>query len=278
MNPKTTFIVDYGGKAEVPAGTTTEQAAALLALPGTAQGDRMQVAAFNGHRFEVIHCQVRHTADLADGRYAYFSWSAPDDGEQPHEQSMEIKYPVDSRILPSDVEGAMKAERNAAGTAWLFLPPSDEDAMLDEEDALRAAIVGRFASAIDAAQVKVNEATNATVRARVVAAHSALAQFRDAVIDAALATARTRHIGWLEQRPHEAHIHLLVKNAVDTVIADWQTDRATDYRQISAQVAAVLKGLTKLHAYEWAWERRTRLAAEAKAEAEAESEPEAAGE
>ena len=179
-----------------------------------------------------------------------------------------IYYPIDGRMTLADVAIATRAVPNEFNTGWMLLPPSDEDAMVDEEHALRSAVVGQFAEAIDLAQVKVNEATNAAVRTRVVDVHSLLVAFRNAVADTAIATAQSRYIGWLEQYPDQAHIHLLVKQAVDATITSWQTDSPADYRQVSSQVAGVLKGLTKLHAYEWAWVHRARIAAEAEAEDE----------
>ena len=144
MSPKKVFVSDYGGEASVPVGTTAEQAAELLGIPGSVTGNRMHVAAFNGHQFEVRQCLVSQVADRSDGSYAYIRWSTHDDGQQPHEQSMEIKYPIDPRMILSDVEGAASAKHNADGTAWVF-HHCDEDYMRDRESLLVAALTDAFA-------------------------------------------------------------------------------------------------------------------------------------
>ena len=147
-----------------------------------------------------------------------------------------IYYPIDGRITLADVAIATRAVPNEFNTGWMLLPASDEDAMLDEEHTLRSAVVGQFAEAIDAAQVKVNEATNATVRTRVVSVHALLVAFRNNVADAAVATAQSRYIGWLEQYPEEAHIHLLVKDAVNATVSAWQT--AVSYTHLTLPTKA----------------------------------------
>ena len=141
--------------------------------------------------------------------------------------------------------------------------------MIDYEKELAGAVVAEFAPWIDLAQVKVNESTNPAIRAQTVAAHSRLVDFRNEVVTAVVAEARTRHIGWQEQNPHEAHVHLPVLRAIERITTGWQLNRSVDYGQVNARVANIVKGLAKPHAYEYRWDMATRLEAERKAAAEA---------
>ena len=195
----------------------------------------------------------------------------------PYEKNMLMYYPIDQRTTVDDVRGATIAYPNETNTGWLFAH-CDEDAMIDYEKELAAAVVGEFAEAIDAAQVKVNESTNATVRAQAVGNHLALVAYRDAVVESVVTWCRTLHIGWQEQNPHEAHVHFPVLRAIQAVATAWQADRAADYGKVNAKVAAIIKGLSKPHTYETRWDKAARIEAERKAaEAEAEAGTETEG-
>lgn len=220
---------------------------------------------WNGHEFELNVVEIL----LSSKRY-----NISQDYRAPHEYASTHFYPVDPRMRAEDVRRATVAYPNEENTGWLFAH-CDNDAMVDYEKELAAAVVGEFAGAIDGAQIKVNEATNAPVKAQAVANHAALVAFRDASVESVVTWARTRHIGWQEQNPHEAHVHTPALQAIESVALSWQTDRSADYSKVSSPVASIIKGLAKPHTYETRWDKEARLAAEAKArEAEAETEVE----
>ena len=280
MTVPTTVRVRYenGGLVSIPDVTLTPAvAASLIALPNslsaevTKEGDSLwSLVAWNGHEFELVKAHFHvvgqnriwinllHQHDLA-------------------EASMDIYYPIDERIIESDVLRATEPYKNETNTGWLFRH-CDADAMIDYEHELSAAIVAQFAPELDAAQVKVNEATNVTIRNQAVANHIAIVEFRDAAVDAVVAWTRTLHIGWQEQNPHEAHVHLPALRAIQSVVTDWQTNRAADYRKVSSRVGRIIKSISGTHDYETRWDKAARLEAERKAaEAEAETETEGAG-
>lgn len=244
-----------------------ETRAAMLTtycLPGSTETEA-SIAAWNGHEFEILPCHFGYGNSVA------LYTARP----HPQENTMEVYYPVDPRIISTDIAGATAAYPNEDNTGWLFRH-CDPNCMTDHEYELRATMHGVFRSAIDAAQVKVNEASNQAVRTRVVSTHRLLGAFQDAAVEAVLTKARTRHIGWYEQYPHEAHIHLPIRRAIDATVAVWQTDRRQDYVAVSGAVAGILKAIGKLHAYETRWDQAARMEAERKAAEAASAEPEEA--
>lgn len=222
--------------------------------------NKRYIAAWNGHEFEIIEPRTLHT--YAGGFFGQMGYHP----KQVHETAMHIYFPIDPRMTLEDIRGATIKYHNEAGDAWLFAH-CDEDYMLDHEHKLEAAVDARFGREINEAQIKVNEATNATVKAQVVTTHSNLVAFCNDVTDAVHDEARTRHIGYYHQNPHEAHIHAVIARAIDTVTAKWQVDMSTEYRTINTHVGRVLKTLTKQHVYETRWDREARIEAEKKAAA-----------
>ena len=211
----------------IPVGMNASAIAEALGLPGSVPAKTL-LAADNGHRFEVVEATVTEPVEHSGGRTAYvnlYKWPS----QRVYEYAMVIHFPVDPRLIREDVAIATRADGNADGTAWLFYPPSDEDAMVDHEDALAGGVISRFASHVNAAQIKVNEATNATVKGQAVDIHTALVAFQEAVTETVITEARTKPKGWYEANPHEAHVHVPIRRGIEAVTATWQTDRAMDY-------------------------------------------------
>ena len=222
-----------------------------------------KIVIWTGHEFEITSCRsninTRGAAVTPLGS---------------HDRYVELHYPIDRRMTEEDISGATIAYPNEDNTAWLFAF-CDEDFMLDYEHRLEAASASRFAKEINDAQVKVNEATNTTIKAKVVGIHRNLVTFCDDVIEFIHEEARTRHIGYYQQNPLEGHIHVPIKRAIDAVTLDWIQNKSTEYGTINTIVGRVLKTLTNQHTYETRWDRDARLEAEAKAAEEAaSSEPE----
>ena len=70
---------------------------------------------------------------------------------------------------------------------------------------------------------------------------------------------RAKHIGWQDQNPHEAHIHLPMLTAIQTVVQRWQVLKVEDYAKIRVPVEAVVNSLSTPHAYEERWDMDARL-------------------
>ena len=178
----------------------------------------------------------------------------------PHYQ---IYYPIDKRIIAEDVEGAIEAFANEAGDGWLFSHSSHE-VMLDYEMELRSAVVATFANVIDLAQIKVNEATNATVKEQAVAQHKELASFRQNVTYQALVFIRNKHLGWTEQNSIDSHLYIPIREAVKKVADTWRAQLPTSWSKVSARITGIQNNLEREHRYETRWAQAARLAAAAK--------------
>lgn len=231
-------------------GLTIEELVNKVGLPGSTQ-TKARVPVWNGHEFEILDADVNPYPQLS---FHGGHW----------EGGMTFYGPIDPRMTEKDVAGATIAYTNEDGTAWLFAH-CDNDAMIDYEKELVAAVVGEFAEAIDLAQVKVNEATNSTVKTQAVNKHRSLVNFRNEVISAITTWARNLHIGWQEQNSHDAHLHTPILSVINKVALNWQTNYSFIYGDISKPVANIIKGLAKPHAYETRWDKAARLVAEAEA-------------
>ena len=124
---------------------------------------------------------------------------------------------------------------------------------------LVGAAIAKFQPSIDAMQVNVNESPSAVLKAPHIASHKALVDFRDAVIEGIETWVRAKHIGWQDQNPHEAHIHLPMLTAIQTVVQRWQVLKVEDYAKIRVPVEAVVNSLSTPHAYEERWDMDARL-------------------
>ena len=217
---------------------------ALKALTIADESGNPHIISWNGHEFEA--------------NPVILNYYAPDQGVylqyNPYVEGLAIEtagvfhFPIDQQTKVSDWRSCRKAVPNADNTAWL--PEWDIDTMIDYEEELRDATIARFQTQLDEAQVKVNEATNSVVRSTAVDNHRILTYFRNEVVATVEAWAQGKHIGWQEQNPHEAHVHLPILTAINKTALAWQTERAIDYGKVSRPVAAIIKDLSKTHAYE----------------------------
>ena len=264
MKPGTTHTIEHESYVDTEAGWTEQEARkAVLGAGGIAAP--YWAAYWNGHEFETVEIQFRYYPD-ADIPYANIRPVNTDT----HEAQMEMYYPIDLHTVLTDWNRATKAKHNADGTAWI--PDWDPDVMVDYEKELAGAVVNLFQPHIDAAQVKVNEATNAAIRTSAVTKHRRLVDFRDEVAAAAVEWVQGKHLGWREQNPHEAHLHGPMLLATQVVAGVWIENRRTDYTDVTAAVSDILKDLGRPHTYETRWGQAARLEAEAKAKEAEESE------
>ena len=264
MNPGTTHTTEHEAYIDLSPGLTEEEARKAALGAGGITAPYWAVY-WNGHEFETVEIKFLHRPD-ADIPFAHIQ---PADSDT-HEAQMELYYPIDLRTERSDWDRAIKAKANEYNDAWL--PDWDNDAMVDYEKELKGAVVNEFQPTIDGLQVKVNESTNATVRATAVSRHLRMVEFRDAVVDEAVKWVRGKYAGWPEQHPHEAHIHQPVLLATQVVAGVWIADRSTDFGLVNSAVSAILKDLGSPHVFETRWGQAARLEAEAKAQEAEESE------
>ena len=251
MTLKTVRIIDtttWGGpEAELRSAFLTERP----------DDEHYYLVFWNGHEFEV-------------SEVSYYKYEDRDYIEvrlrSASEQIAIIHYPIDPRTIADDWRRCKKAKSNEDNTAWV--PDWDRDTMIDYEEELVSNVITRFASYVDAAQVKVNESTNASILEDAMDKHLNILAFRDEVVKEVEKWVQSKHIGWQEQNPHLAHIHLPMLQAVQAVAATWQRETPMAYSHVSTRVADLIKDLSKTHAYETRWDKAARLEAEAKAKAE----------
>ena len=255
--PKTVYTLEGVAEFKVPKGTTIADATKLVSLPGSTP-ENAAVVVWNGHIFEVLSgVRVDLDAENDDHDVMVVFWR----DHPPVEYIMTLHYPVAGHTNEGDWKNAIKAEANAEG-AWE--PVWDDGDHHDHEELLSAAARNRFSGLVEEATVKLAEATNAPARREAKAPLSALQDFRDEVEATVVAEARTRHLGYYLQNPHEAHVRDPLRRAINAVATTWQGGSAVQqkqYRAISSKVAEVLKDLGD-HSYETRWDRAKRLAAE----------------
>ena len=125
--------------------------------------------------------------------------------------------------------------------------------------------------------MKVDEATNATVKGIAVAKASALVKFAEAAGAHAYATVVGQTLGYYHRNPHSDHKRELAIAAISATLAAWaeagKTNKAVkdDLSAANADASAVKTALEATHTIEWRAARVKRLAAE-KAAAEAAAE------
>lgn len=193
-----------------------------------------------------------------------------------------IYEPLDPGMTPEDIAGGTYAEVHDGKWRIAHCSPHEQVDFAAEAQAFAAA---QFGAAIARAQVKVDMATNATVKAAAIAKVSALVDFAEAVGAAVHATVIGAELGRFHIRPHNDHKRDLAVEATAAVLADWKKAALTDTAirakrsAVTTDAAAVSTALAKTHTIEWRHERAARLEAAKKAkEAEAAAGDEAQGE
>ena len=225
--------------------------------------------AWNGHQFEV----VRLHAEFREEKTRIYLLVE----DEPHEFRMQMYFPVDPRTTVTDWDGAIDAVANSDNDGWLPIPCHNQY-MTDREIELRSGIVAAFQPEIDELSVHViiglgTEShqrplgipweSNQTRRTKL----QFLIDFRNKVIECAVAEARERHIGWYHQNPDKSHLHGIIKGCVETV----RDKPGESWTTISSNIRDVLSSL-QTHEYETRWDRDSRLKKEAAAKAAAEAE------
>ena len=231
--------------------TTIEEAISLHGIkPSTPELTRL--AAWNGHEFEVLEALfiARGSTAVAIFRDTY-------------EYEMLIHFPIDPRMIPSDIAGATRAYPNADNDGWLFAH-CDADYHLDQEVRIKADIISLFQPGLDVRMSTVITARD-TLQTAALEKWQKVLHFRTAVINRAETNARNVHLGWYHQNPHESHLHSLILSAIEGTKEHWDNTPALKYSTVSGVVDPIIHALKNPHPYETRWDMAARLEAEKKA-------------
>ncbi len=252
-----------GGKHFEFTYETPEQRTNFLSsifIPGTTD----KIAAWNGHEFEAVKVRKQEY----DSTVELNVW----DTAVHAEYYMTLHYPIDPRIIETDVKGAIRAYANADNTGWLFAH-TDAGTHHDYELNLMAALDGVMQPLFRQAQVDLHKPGNSepTV-ARLKKLYDLLSQFYGQCIIEARKRARAVWLGYREQYPHPANGYLDedITQAINTIEASWKPDRQKDLDALGGSLRYLRTSLT-MPAVETRWDKIARLNAEAKAKAEAEA-------
>lgn len=260
-------------------GDTAADKAKLFLLPETyeelSEDDYQvlwsgKVVAWNGHEFEVLSVIGSVYKSNSSVRFS------PAYNEGSYEPHMPISYPIDLRTNETDWDRATGAKPNEANDAWLP-EHGDEDYMLDHEIRLTAAVDTAFRKVEREAEQGYDiglalyihaPVTNNLNGLEAAKQHkSILFDFIQEVRVAILAEARTRHIGYYHQNPHEAHIHEPLHRAIVATIMKWQKpENMAKYTKVRRVVEETRDTIANKHSYETRWDKEARLAAEKEAE------------
>ena len=174
-----------------------------------------------------------------------------------------IAYPVDRRMLLTDVEGATEISPNEDNTAWIFRHTKSGPHQ-DHELALIGALVGAFYPVILQYQVDALSGPTAEARTRGNMLLVLLASFYGDVLTAARVLARSKHLGERHKDPHpdNGHVSTEVLASIEATRAKWESTRSSDLASISAALTFV-KRVTDPHDPETRWGIVERLAAAA---------------
>ena len=258
---------------------TLEEAKALVQVP-EADG----FACWNGHEFEVVKGYVE-VGDFVITPY----WNQSHVDPEAFEYHMVMYFPVDPRIREQDVAGATVAHPNQTNDGWLF-GHCDEDWMFDHEMRLRAAAESVFGGAHRNSFLGVNlgmrlllnsdTEQNRAAADRSRAHAQVLDTFHSDVVKAILHEARSHHIGYFQQNPHEGHVLAPIERAIRLVVSRWDStpEGVANHKLIRKAVARALNTVQHRHGYETRWDQAARLEAERKAAEEAAAGDDGSGE
>ena len=254
--------VPFGLKQDDDLGRSVYRPVQFVYIPGTDSiqsqygPNKAKFAIWNGHEFEVVYGRLQYSS----GSYSIsFEWAHDPAG--PIEYVTHLYYPIDPRVVESDVVGARVAYPNETNTGWLFRH-TDEGTHHDYELTLLAAIDGIIQPyfrqlIVDALSSVETTSTRATKR------FDLLSQFYGSVVVEARKAARKVFLGEREQKAHprEGWLDRDITNAVAAVKTDWTGKRDKDLREIAQAIRYVETSLA-MPSVDTRWDRDARLAKE----------------
>ena len=224
---------------------------------------RLFIGAFwTGFTFQAIQTRLvdrgPDSAGVQVGAADYLSGEAG-------EFHMVLYFPLDPRIIESDIDGAVRAYPNADNTGWLFAH-TDEGTHHDYELTLLAAIDGVFQPFFRQLQVDSISNASATAREKAELSFVTLSTFYGQVVAEARKLARAPFLGEREQKAHprEGWLDLDITNAVSTIEKKW---KAAGYEELADIASAItyVKNSLAMPTVETRWDRAARIEKEKKA-------------
>lgn len=257
-----------------------EKVIPLLGIPSSrtrvfreAEISGLKIAVFNGHEFEILEVSRTSVSPVAGLDFKFgdvtMRMRRTSQNELPEhtERSMEMFYPVDPRIIEADVNGAVRAYKNADNTGWLF-SHTEEGTHHDFELNLLGALGGLFKPLFNQYQVDAIQAANEEAKNRATGLYVLLSTFYGQAFKEAKKRARAYFLGERHQEPHPGtgYLDADLTAAIETIEARWKNDSPEDLVKLTAAVAYLKTQLT-MPTPETRWDRAARLKAEAEAEA-----------
>lgn len=192
-----------------------------------------KIAAWTGTEFEVL--PVRYQTYFSYGyanqnKYSirllstnYFSGSDVTYGH--NERNITMYYPIDSRMIESDIHKAKYAYPNDDNTGWLF-SHTTSSTHHDYELRLRSAVDGVFQPVLRQYQVDAFTASSDERIAKAKSQFVDLSEFYGEVLLEAIKEARKVYLGEREQKPHPkvGYLDYDITTAIDTVEKKWKAD------------------------------------------------------
>ena len=225
-----------------------------IVIPGSTK-EKSYLAIWNGHEFEVYSPRWIGI----DGGGGWQGWDLSD---HPHEFKALLYHPIDPRIRVEDVRGATQAYLNGAGTHWLF-SHCDDDYHKDKELEIVAVVHSLFNPIIESRLNDVLGFLGNTLLNKAMSKYNLAKSFRDKVVAQVRVNIRELHIGWFHQNPNHSHVHILINQALHTVLKEYKL--AGDGARVEDDYQAVLLSLANTHTHETRWDQVARIEAESKA-------------
>lgn len=255
LTPRTILIPNIWS-FETP---TAQEVMAHLCIPNTTG-----VAVWTGNHFEVSHLKNVLIGGLRNN-YQDRSFTLQWQDDAVLETLSIMHYPIDERIIESDVAGATLALGNDDGDGWLF-QHVDEDWHRDHELQIRSSIVAAFERGVDGLMRDAMAAIGSSNAVQTRGKWASLIFVRDAAIEGALAAARKRHISWYQQHPnrHEGSLHILVDRGIDDAVKALKVANPSLLASVQTEVDRAKRDIQP-HRYETRWDQAARIAAEEQA-------------
>jgi len=236
-----------------PEGSTIEEGLRATCIPGSTI-ERPVAALWNGHQFEAVI--GKHLPD-SHGVHFYNNF----------EYHSLIYYPIDPRIIESDVHGAINAYPNDDNTGWLF-EHCDANYHLDKELELVAIVESLFQGQVESRLVDcLKYISDTTLGPRSLLKYNNIKTFRDKVQEQVRKGMAGAYLGYFHQNPNASHVSSRIKYALDLVKKEYEL--ADAFGLIRDEYTAVSDALNATHTHETRWDQVARLFAEQKKRDEA---------
>ena len=256
MNTPTT--IRLGGEWSIEYPYTTDDERDKFVKSVLVPNMDKRVACWNGHEFELLHVVIK---DAGNQEGVYISASHADISEQ----SMLAYYPIDPRMIESDIVGAIKAYPNDDNTGWLFAH-TDTGTHHDYELVLLATLDGIIQPLFRQIQVDQLKSNDGATTARLNSQFTLLSEFYGQCVAEARNNARKVWLGKREQEAHpkNGYLDTDLTTAIETVETRWRNTKIQEDLAKMTTAFSYLRTSLTMPVVETRWDRVTRLEAAAK--------------